>query len=244
MKNVIGVSLGAAARTSNSRHACWARRCACAASAPTATWPGRRRLLSIGTRRPMPSASGWPRTATAGCAARRRPATRPDCARGGDAPFSNGARLADILLEWAVRHAQSTLGHYFDNARVLFFSGLSHQKLALSMAEYTPNLHFADPVLQLGSPKLLTSLDALGLYASGMHYVADWVPRRLLSAALLEQWAQLRAAPRGATCHRGGRAGARARRPRPGGTGRQDDRHPHRQRRAPGAPSRTRACTW
>ena len=106
------------------------------------------------------------------------------------APFSNGARLADIVLEWAVRHAQSTLGHYFDNARVLFFSGLSHQKLALSMAEYTSNLHFADPVLQLGSPKLLTSLDALGLYASGMHYVAEWVPRRLLSGPLLEQWAR------------------------------------------------------
>ncbi len=105
------------------------------------------------------------------------------------APFSTGARLADIVLEWAVRHAQSTLGHYFDNARVLFFSGLSHQKLALSMAEYTPNMHFADPVLQLGSPKLLSSLDALGLYASGMHYVSDWVPRRWVSAALLEQWA-------------------------------------------------------
>jgi predicted amino acid dehydrogenase len=105
-------------------------------------------------------------------------------------PFSDGARLADILLEWAVRHAQSTLGHYFDNARVLFFSGLAHQKLALSMAEYTPNMHFADPVLQLGSPKLLTSLDALGLYASGMHYVSDWVPRRLLSGPLLAQWAQ------------------------------------------------------
>ena len=107
-----------------------------------------------------------------------------------DAPFSNGARLADILLEWAVRHAQSTLGHYFDNARVLFFCGLAHQKLALSMAEYTPNLQFADPVLQLGSPKLLTSLDALGLYANGMHYVADWVPRRLISSALMAQWAQ------------------------------------------------------
>ena len=106
------------------------------------------------------------------------------------APFSTGARLADICLERAVRHAQSTLGHYFDNARVLFFSGVAHQKLALSMAEYTPNLHFADPVLQLGSPKLLTSLDALGLYAGGMHYVSHWVPRRLVSGPLLAQWAQ------------------------------------------------------
>ena len=115
--------------------------------------------------------------------------------------LSDGARLSDIVLEWAVRHAQSTLGHYFDNARVLFFSGLAHQKLALSMSEYTPNLQFADPVLQLGSPKLLTSLQALGLYASGMHYVADWAPRRWVSAPLLAQWSRyvLRRALRHAT---------------------------------------------
>ncbi len=115
------------------------------------------------------------------------------------APFSNGTRLADILLEWALRHAQAALGHYFDNARVLFFSGLAHQKLAMAMAEYTPNLHFADPVLQFGSPKLLTSLDALGLYASGMHYAAQWVPRRLVSGPLMAQWAQH--VLRRAACH-------------------------------------------
>ena len=40
-------------------------------------------------------------------------------------PFSDGGRLADIFLERAVRHAQATLGHYFDNARVLFFSGVA-----------------------------------------------------------------------------------------------------------------------
>jgi predicted amino acid dehydrogenase len=115
--------------------------------------------------------------------------------------ISDGTRLADIVLEWAVRHAQSTLGRYFDNARVLFFSGLAHQKLALSMSEYTPNLHFADPVLQLGSPKLLSSLQALDLYAGGMHYVADWVPPRLVGAPLLAQWSQyvLRRALRHAT---------------------------------------------
>ena len=82
-----------------------------------------------------------------------------------------------------MRHAQHSLGRYFDNAKVLFFSGLANPKLAMSMSEYTQNLQFADPVLQLGSPKLLTSMDALGLYASGMHYVADWVPPRVLVAA-------------------------------------------------------------
>ena len=96
------------------------------------------------------------------------------------APLSTGARLADIFLEWAVRHAQSTLGHCFDNAKVLFFSGLAHAKLAATMAEYSENLQFADPLLQLGVPKLLTSVDALNLYASGAHYVADWAPPRVL----------------------------------------------------------------
>jgi predicted amino acid dehydrogenase len=103
---------------------------------------------------------------------------------------SNGQRLADIFLEWAVRQAQSELGHYFDNARVLFFSGLTHHKLAMSMAEYTPNLRFADPLLQLGVPKLLTSLEQLGLYAAGAHAVADWVPPRFVPDTLLKQWAR------------------------------------------------------
>ncbi len=105
------------------------------------------------------------------------------------APLSTGARLADIFVEWAVRHAQTTLGHYFDNARVLFFSGMANAKLAMSMAEYTENLQFADPLLQLGVPKLLNSIDALGLYSSGAHYVADWAPPRLLPGALMRQWA-------------------------------------------------------
>jgi predicted amino acid dehydrogenase len=104
------------------------------------------------------------------------------------APLSTGARLADIFLEWAVRHAQTTLGHYFDNANVLFFSGQANAKLAASMAEYTENLQFADPLLQLGVPKLLTSLDALNLYASGAHFLAHWVPPRAMPGALLRDW--------------------------------------------------------
>ena len=159
-------------------------------------------------------------------------------------PVSHGARLADLFLEWAVRHAQSTLGHYFDNARVLFFSGLANQKLAMSMAEYTANLQFADPLLQLGVPKLLTSIDALGLYASGAHYVADWAPPRLLPGPLLQAVVAPRAAQGDGHGHGGGGAGARARRLRPRGAGRQDHRHQHRQRRAAGAVPATRACTW
>jgi len=103
-------------------------------------------------------------------------------------PVTTGSRLGEIFLEWAVRHTQIRLGHYFDNALVLFFSGLSSYKLATTMAEYTDNLQFADPLLQLGVPKLLTSLDALSLYASGAHYFAEWEPPQLIPEDLMRQW--------------------------------------------------------
>ena len=103
-------------------------------------------------------------------------------------PITTGGRLGDIFQEWAVRHAQVKLGNYFNNARVLFFSGLADFKLAMSMAEYTPNLRFADPVLQLGVPKMLTSLDALQLYATGAHYVKDWPLPDVMAAGPVKEW--------------------------------------------------------
>jgi predicted amino acid dehydrogenase len=104
------------------------------------------------------------------------------------APVTLGGPLNDILQEWAVRHAQVELGSYFNNARTLFFSGLKHYKLAMSMAEYTDNLAFADPLTQLGVPKLLTSLQALQLYASGAHYVKDWTLPSALSSGPVKEW--------------------------------------------------------
>ncbi len=104
------------------------------------------------------------------------------------APLTTGGRLGDIFQEWAVRHAQTQLGNFFSNARVLFFSGLSDYKLALTMAEYTSNLQFADPLLQLGVPKLLGSVDALNLYASGAHYVKDWSLPAALSSGPVQEW--------------------------------------------------------
>ena len=116
-------------------------------------------------------------------------------------PVTTGGRLDDILQEWALRHVQIKLGNYFNNARVLFLSGMTHYKLALAMSEYTPNLEFADPVLQFGVPKLLTSLGALELYASGAHYVLDWTPSGVMSSSVVKEWTQfvLRKAMRDAT---------------------------------------------
>jgi predicted amino acid dehydrogenase len=103
-------------------------------------------------------------------------------------PVTTGGRLSDILQEWALRHVQIKLGDYFNNAKVLFFSGRTNYKLALAMSEYTQNIAFADAVLQLGVPKLLTSLDALELYTSGAHYVLDWTPDAVMSSAPVREW--------------------------------------------------------
>ncbi len=103
-------------------------------------------------------------------------------------PASTGAHLSDIFQEWAVRHAQQQLGSYFNNARVLFFSGMSNYKLAMALAEYSDNLQFADALQQLGVPKMLTSLDGLQRYASGAHYVSSWTPPALLAAGPMREW--------------------------------------------------------
>jgi len=116
-------------------------------------------------------------------------------------PVTTGARLGDILQEWALRHVQSKLGDYFNNARVLFFSGVANYKLAQSFAEYTPNLEFADALLQLGVPKMLGSIYALELYASGAHIVTDRVPDLVTDNAAVREWQRfvLRRALREAT---------------------------------------------
>jgi predicted amino acid dehydrogenase len=179
MKNVIGISLGARAQDFSFKtrflgQSLHVQRLGANGSPAQAAkllrhWNGR--ADAIGLRQIDGDAEGE---------ALRALATR--------SPLTTGARLAEIFLEWAVRHAQTSLGHYFDNANILFFSGLANAKLAASMAEYSDNLLFADPLLQLGVPKLLTSLDALNLYATGAHLVADWVPPRAMPGALLRDW--------------------------------------------------------
>lgn len=103
-------------------------------------------------------------------------------------PVTTGGRLGDIFQEWAVRHAQTHLGSFFNNARVLFFSGMADYKLALALGEFTSNLRFADPLLQLGVPKLLSTLDALNLYATGAHYVKDWTLPSAMASGPVREW--------------------------------------------------------
>ena len=83
-----------------------------------------------------------------------------------DKPVTTGAGLRGILQEWAVRHTQTALGHFFDNARVLFLNGQAGYRIAKALSEHTDNLFFADPYLDFGVPRLLTSLRQLETYTS------------------------------------------------------------------------------
>lgn len=105
-------------------------------------------------------------------------------------PFTTGTELRDILQEWSIRHLQNEQKGYFNNANVLLFSGAQHYRSARVLAEFTDNLRFADPVLQLGVPKFLTSLQALELYSSGSHQVLKWAPPQVLAPTLapLPEW--------------------------------------------------------
>ena len=99
-------------------------------------------------------------------------------------PATTGATLRRLLQVRAVRHVQNTLGHYFNNNLVLFLSGMRNYDMAVAMSDYTPNLKFADALAQTGTPKMLTSLMQLELYAKGSDWALSGRPGELLEAAL------------------------------------------------------------
>ena len=100
-------------------------------------------------------------------------------------PVTTGATLRRILQEWAVRHTQVELGHFFDNARVLFFSGQANYRVASVLSEFTGNLFFADPFMQFGVPRLLTSLHQLERYSALTAPLVDHKPSHVLTPSLL-----------------------------------------------------------
>ncbi|MCP5207289.1 MAG: dehydrogenase [Hahellaceae bacterium] len=107
-----------------------------------------------------------------------------------DIPVTTGATLRDILHDWSIRHTQGDLGNYFNNSKALFFSGMTNYRAARVMSEYTENLMFADPIIQVGIPKLLTSLEHLELYATGSHQLLKWKAPYVLnpSIAPVKEW--------------------------------------------------------
>ncbi|MAR93260.1 MAG: dehydrogenase [Pseudomonadota bacterium] len=107
-----------------------------------------------------------------------------------DVPVTSGTRLREILQEWALRHTQNSQKGFFNNSNVLIFSGMNHYRSARVLTEYTENLRFADPVLQLGIPKFLTSFQGLELFAKGSHQILRWTPPHVLSPSVapVKEW--------------------------------------------------------
>ncbi len=100
-------------------------------------------------------------------------------------PVTIGSTLRDVSFEWALRYIEYKFGNYFDNARVLFLSGMSNYRIAKVISEFTDNLSFADPVLENGIPKFVNSLKDLESYAHGAHEVLQWVPSKRLTTSVM-----------------------------------------------------------
>jgi predicted amino acid dehydrogenase len=99
-------------------------------------------------------------------------------------PATTGARLRRLLQVRAVRYVQNHLGSYFNNNLVLFLSGMRNYDMAVALSDYTPNLSFADALLQTGAPTLLTSLTQLELYAKGSDWALSGKPGEFLESAI------------------------------------------------------------
>jgi len=90
-------------------------------------------------------------------------------------PVTDGHALGDVLQEWAIRHVQTEMPGFFNNARTVVLGGVNHDRTTRILREFTPNLEFADPLLRLDLPAKLDSMPVLGLAANaGM-----WPIRRL-----------------------------------------------------------------
>ncbi|WP_203141831.1 dehydrogenase [Marinobacter mangrovi] len=85
--------------------------------------------------------------------------------RAPEACIGTGEDLRGLLQEWAVRHVQTTLEHFFDNARVLILDGRSGYPIARALREHTDNLSFANPWLDFGIPRMLTSIEQMNAYS-------------------------------------------------------------------------------
>ncbi|WP_336365471.1 dehydrogenase [Marinobacter sp. C2H3] len=109
--------------------------------------------------------------------------------RAPEACIGTGEALRGLLQEWAVRHVQTALGHFFDNARVLILDGRSSGPIARALSEYTDNLTFANPWLDFRLPRLLTSpgqMDTYSRFAGKLleRPATQWI-RHTLSQSLL-----------------------------------------------------------
>jgi predicted amino acid dehydrogenase len=82
-------------------------------------------------------------------------------------PVTDGRALGAVLQEWAIRHVQSEMPGFFNNARTLVLGRSAHERATRILREYTDNLSFDDPLLRVDLPAILHTNPMLGLAADG-----------------------------------------------------------------------------
>ena len=80
-------------------------------------------------------------------------------------PVVSGRGLKAIVDRWAIREIARREPGLFADANVLFLSGIANWDAVSVVAEFTPNLSFADPILHFGAPKVLGDVPSLLRYA-------------------------------------------------------------------------------
>jgi predicted amino acid dehydrogenase len=89
-------------------------------------------------------------------------------------PVTDGIALRNVLQEWAIRHVQTEMPGFFNNARTVVLGGLNHARTVGILREFTPNVESADPAL-LDLLEQLVSLPLVGKAAD----IGLWPVRQL-----------------------------------------------------------------
>ena len=64
-----------------------------------------------------------------------------------DVPVTDGQKLREVLQEWGIRHVQSEMPGFFNNARTVVLGSGDDARTIRVLREFTDNIQFADPLL-------------------------------------------------------------------------------------------------
>jgi predicted amino acid dehydrogenase len=107
----------------------------------------------------------------------------------GDVPITYGDQLTDVLQEWAIRTVQAQSPGYFSNARTLVLGSGNHARTAKVLAEFTPNVEYADPLATLESTALRAATRVLGIAGDVASLSMRLIPGRIRESLVAPaQW--------------------------------------------------------
>ena len=96
-------------------------------------------------------------------------------------PVTHGGTLRNVLQEWAVRHVQTEMPGYFNNARVVVLGRGNHEHTTRILREYTANITLAEdpPLLDLLSG--FETIPVVGQATNAALWPAHRLPGRVQS---------------------------------------------------------------